>query len=229
MGLSGDLVLNMMAGAFSGSLEKIAAWQIAATSPAQASDDDKHRALAKLCWGLESHGLLAVPYGEGLLVVGKSITWPIHDAPYPLSPPERVSLTSPGIAVGLERLLQRILFREAKALGFSKYRRTFVKAGAFVRTASAVGLPVEVNREAFEARVLVEDGAPYLFLDLAAAMRQPLSLTIAHLLDRGFMEQQVSKTLICREGVAEHYSMGGVISGVRWIPVSECIIEDRKQ
>src|SRR2546426_8629892 len=229
MGLSDDLVLNMMAGAFSGSAAKVAAWQMAATSPTRASDDDKHRALAKLCWGLESHGLVAVPYGEGLLVVGKSIPWPIHDAPYPLSPPERVSLTSPGIAVGLERLLQRILFREAKALGFSKYRRTFVKAGAFVRTASTAGLPVEVNREAFEARILVKAGAPYILLDLAAAMRQPLSLTIAHLLERNLTEQQISKTLAGREVVAEHYSLGGVISGVRWIPVSECIIEDRKQ
>src|SRR3989442_2081486 len=194
MGLSDDLVLNMMAGAFSGSPAKIAAWQIAATSPARASDDDKHRALAKLCWGLESHGLVAVPHGEGLLVVGKSIPWPIHDAPYPLRSPERVSLTSPGIAVGLERLLQRILFREARALGYSKYRRTFVKAGAFVRTASAAGLPVEVNRDSFEARVLIHDGAAYLLLDLAAAMRQPLPLTIAHLLDRTFTEGQISKT-----------------------------------
>src|SRR2546427_10519582 len=229
MGLSGDLVLNMMAGAFSGSLEKIAAWQIAATSPAQASDDDKHRALAKLCWKLESQGLLAVPHGEGLLVVGKGIPWPIADAPYPLRLPERVSLAAPEMASGLARLLQRILFREARALGFSKYRRTFVKAGAFVRTASTAGLPVEVNREAFEARILVEAGAPYILLDLAAAMRQPLSLTIAHLADRNLTEQQISKTIIGREVVAEHYSMGGVISGVRWIPVAECIIEDRKQ
>ena len=218
-----------MAGAFSGSAAKIAAWQIAATSPTRASDDDKHRALAKLCWGLESHGLVAVPYGEGLLVVGKSIPWPIHDAPYPLRSPERVSLTSPGIAVGLERLLQRILFREARALGFSKYRRTFVKAGAFVRTASTAGLPVEVNREAFEARILVKAGAPYISLALAAAMRQPLSLTIAHLAERHLTEQQISKTLVGREVVAEHYSLGGVITGVRWIPVAECIIEDRKQ
>src|SRR5438046_9893363 len=157
MGLSDDLVLNMMPGSLSGSLAKVPAWRVAATSPAGASDDDRHRALAKLCWKLESQGLVAVPYREGLLAVGKSIPWPIADAPYPLRSPERVSLTSADVAAGLERLLQRILFREARALGFSKYRRTFVKAGAFVRTASTAGLPIEVNREAFEARILVEE------------------------------------------------------------------------
>lgn len=229
MGLSDDLVLNMMPGHLSGSLAKVSAWRVAATAPAGISDDEKHRALAKLCWRLESQGLVAVPYREGLLVVGKDVPWPIPDAPYPLRSPERVTLASPEMAAGMERLLQRILFKEARALGYSKYRRTFVKAGAFVRTASAAGLPVEVNREAFEARILVEDGAPYLLLDLAAAMRQPLSLTVAHLLDRGLTEPQISKTLIGREVVAEHYSLGGVITGVRWMPVAECIIEDRNQ
>src|SRR6266571_2928185 len=229
MGLSDDLVLNTMPGYLSGSLAKVSAWRVGASAPESISDDEKHRALAKLCWRLESQGLVAVPYREGLLVVGKNVPWPIPDAPYTLQSPERVSLASPEMASGMERLLQRILFKEARALGFSKYRRTFVKAGAFVRTASAAGLPVEVNREAFEARILVEGGAPYLLLDLAAAMRQPLSLTIEHLLERGLTEQQISKTLLGREVVAEHFSLGGVITGVRWIPVAECIIEDRKQ
>lgn len=229
VGLRDDLVLNIMSSRLSGSWERVLAWRVAATAPAGISDDEKHRALAKLCWRVESEGLVAVPYREGLLAVGKNIPWPIPDPPYPLQSPERVSLASPEMGAGMERLLQRILFREARALGYSKYRRTFVKAGAFVRTASAAGLPVEVNREAFEARVFVQGGAPYLLLDLAAAMRQPLLLTIAHLLGRGLTEEQVSKTLVGREVVAEHYSLGGVITGVRWIPVAECIIEDRKQ
>lgn len=229
MSLSDDLVLNMMPSRLSGSLASVSAWRVVASAPARVSDDEQHRALAKLCWLLESRGLVAVPYREGLLLAGKSVPWPIPDTPYPLQSPERVSLASQEMGTGMERLLQRILHREARALGYSKYRRTFVKAGAFVRTASAAGLPIEVNREAFEARVFVQDGVPYLLLDLAAAMRQPLSLTIAYLLDRGLTEAQISKTLIGREAVAEHYSLGSVITGVRWIPVAECIIEDRKQ
>src|SRR5207302_4268151 len=59
--------------------------------------------------------------------------------------------------------------------------------------------------------------------------RQRLSLTIAHLVERNLTEQQIAKTLVGREVVAEHYSLGGVIIHVRWIPVAECMIEDRKQ
>src|SRR6266571_9522138 len=104
MGLSDDLVLNTMPGYLSGSLAKVSAWRVGASAPESISDDERHRALAKLCWKLESQGLVAVPYREGLLVVGKSIPWPIADAPYPLRSPERVSLTSPDVAAGLERL-----------------------------------------------------------------------------------------------------------------------------
>jgi len=136
MGLRDELILNMMPGRLSGSLARVLAWHVAATAPAGISDDEKHRALAKLCWRLESEGLVAVPYREGLLAVGKSIPWPIPDAPYPLRLPERVSLASPEMGAGMERLLQRILFREARALGYSKYRRTFVKAGG-ARSAGA--------------------------------------------------------------------------------------------
>ena len=217
----------MMPGHISGSLAEVSAWRVVASVPDGISDTEKHRALAKLCWRLESQGLIAVPYEEGLLVVGKDIPWPIPAAPYQLRIPEHVALTSPEMTAGLERLFQRILLREAKALGYSKYRSTFVKASAFVRTSSVAGLPIDVNREAFEASIRIEDSAPYLLMDLAAAVRQPLALTIAYLLDRGLSEPLISKTLIGREVVAEHYSLGGVIVGVRWVPVADCIIEDR--
>lgn len=229
MGLPDDLVLNMMPGHFSGSLRDVTAWRVAVTAPANVSEEEKHRVLAKLCWKLESQGLVAAPFREGLLAVGKAVPWPLPEIPYPVETPEKVSLTLTETAGGVERLIQRVLLREAKAIGYSRYRRTFVKAGAFVLTASASGLPVEINREAFEARVLVENGTPYLLLDLAAAMRQPLLLTIGHLLERGYTEEQVSKILVGRDVVAEHYSLGGVIAGVRWIPIAECTIGEHKQ
>lgn len=227
MAQADNLFMNLMPGTVSGSLANLDAWHIVASPPAMISEDERHRVLAKFCWRLESLGYHAIPFKEGVLVVGKKIPWPITDAPYPLKEPERVTFTASEMTPGLERILQQAFSRGAKGLGYSKYRSTFVKANAFLRTSSTNGLPIDINREAFEARIQLKNGDPFLLMDLSAAMRQPLSLTIAYLLNKGNSEEQVSKVLIGREVIAEHYSLGGVIIGVQWRTANDCIIESR--
>ena len=225
MTVSDDLRLNILPGHFSRGVNEVSAWQIAASPPLNHTQNEIQRNLARLCWQLDRADLSAIPYQQGILAVGDRVPWPVHNSPYPLSEPERVSLSSESMEGAIEQLLTRVVTREARSLGYSKWRTKYVRGGSFIRTASAEGLPIEVNRDAFEIRIVVRNNRPFLLLDLSSAMRQPLPLTIGHMQDRGMSEQDIRKVLEGRDVVAEHYSLSGVITGVKWIPVCDSALQ----
>lgn len=225
-----QLCLNVFEGSVHGDLRAVQAFHLPVRPTPQTDDPTFRAALARACYRLEEqYRGTATPFGAGMLVVSSRKPDPFHDPAFTAGEPKRVDLQSPEMAPGLERLLQRILIREARKQGYTKFRGAYVKATAFAGATSGDGIPIELNRDCFSARVSVSQTTPYLNLDLQASMRQPLPLAIQHLRTAGIDEEHLAARLVGKEVVTVRFGLSGIIKGLEWVPAAQYRIEDLGQ
>ena len=225
-----QLCLNVFEGDVEGQLQSVPAYLLPGRPTPEVSESEFRAALARACYRLEERlGGIAVPSGPGILLVSPKKPEPIKDPAFATGEATQVDLGLPDLASGVERLLQRLLTRAAKRQGYSRFRSAFVRATAFAGTTAGDGVPVELNRDCFSARIALTNGIPYLRMDLQSSMRQPLPLAIQHLRGLGISDENLGRRLTGREVVALRFGLSGIIKGLEWVAAAEYQIPELGQ
>jgi hypothetical protein len=228
--LEESLHLNLVPSIPEGKLDRVSAFHIPAALPPHMETGVFHAALARLGYELERrYGGVAIPYASGILYVGPEFKEIEGDSSLVLGNPKSISLASEEHQRGLERILNRLLRSHARKLGYVKSGPNFVRATGFVSRASSHGVPLELNRDGFAARISVSRGAPFLSLDLHAALRRPLPLLVEYLLQKGMSEGDIEERLVGRDVLTQPFGLSGIIRGLAWTSVAEYVIEDLGQ
>lgn len=224
------LYLNLVPGAWDGDLGTVEAFHLPVTPQPHVQEAAFRSALARIGYRLErQYGGIAAPYASGILYVGEEPGQIDGDPSGTIGRPKRISLISSQHRKGLESLLNRELRRAARNLGYLKSGPNYVRAAGFTTRTSTGGVPLELNRDGFAARVFLSNGLPFLSLDLHAAIRRPIPLLVDYLKQKGVTEAEIEDRLLGRNVSTRPYGLTGVIRGLSWTSVGDFVIEDLGQ
>ncbi len=228
--LEPGICMNLFVGEVAGDLADISTYLLRAYPKPGAAEAAFHAALARICYRLEEqYNGVALPFGSGILMTASRTPRPVRDPAFTTGKAKAVNLADPGMEKYLERLLWRSFVGHARRQGYVRFRGVYVKATAYTGTVAGNGVPIELNRDCFGARVCVADGTVSLLMDLQSSVRQPLPLAIQHLQRTGLESAEIDKRLVGKEVITQRFGLSGVIRGFEWVPAAQYRIEELNQ